>query len=166
VPLAKRFEEERLLREQRKKDKEEQHLYIWVRAITGQQFRAHQGFDLASWDDKDAHQDSQPIVFRFKKASKIRELVEQLAQGQSCSPEQLRLWVMVNRQNKTVRPDQPLLDLDKSKHSVFAGKISSTVLTTCSCRGNGNEAQYQRLGLPYMGRVHRERQGRRFQQGV
>lgn len=112
--LPKRFEEERLAREQRKKDKEEQHLYIWVRAITSQQFRAHQGFDLASWDDKDAHQDSQPIVFRFKKASKIRELVEHLAQGQSCSPEQLRLWVMVNRQNKTVRPDQPLLDLDKT----------------------------------------------------
>lgn len=72
---------------------------------------------MTSWNEheKDAQHDAHPISFKFKKALKMRDLVEYLAREQGCLPEQLRLWVMVNRQNKTVRPDQPMLDLDKSK---------------------------------------------------
>jgi ubiquitin carboxyl-terminal hydrolase 7 len=119
--LAKRFEEERLIIQQRKRDREEQHLYLYVRIITQTQFTAHQGFDLASWDDKDSLPEAQPIGFRFKKAKRMGELVEYIAKEQEYEPEQLRLWVMVNRQNKTVRPDQPLTDLDKSIVLHFSG---------------------------------------------
>ncbi|KAF8540340.1 hypothetical protein BDD12DRAFT_734829 [Trichophaea hybrida] len=112
--LPKRFEEERQIALQRKRDREEQHLYLYVRIITQTQFTAHQGFDLASWDDKDSLPEAQPIGFRFKKAKRMGELVELIAKEHGYGPEQLRLWVMVNRQNKTVRPDQPLTDLDKT----------------------------------------------------
>lgn len=114
-----RLEEERKTREQRKRDREEQHLYLQVRIIAESQFKAHQGFDLANWDDKDAPPEAQPVPFKFKKAAKMRELVEDVAKRVDAHPEQIRLWVMVNRQNKTVRPDQPLIDLDKSKSELY-----------------------------------------------
>lgn len=34
-------------------------------------------------------------------------------------PEQYRLWIMVNRQNKTIRPDQPIVDLDDTIEAAY-----------------------------------------------
>lgn len=102
------------MREQKKRDREEQHLYLNVKVITETQYKAHQGFDLASWDDKEAPPEAIPLHFRYKKAEKMGDLVAKVAGDLGIEPQQLRLWVMVNRQNKTLRPDQPLTDLDKS----------------------------------------------------
>jgi len=113
--LKKRYEEERLIREQRKRERDEQHRYLKVRIITEKQFTSHQGFDLVHWDDEDVPAEAQPITFRYKKAKTVKELIEYIGQEEGYYPQRLRLWVMVNRQNKTVRPDQPLLDLDRSE---------------------------------------------------
>ena len=107
------------MREQKKRDREEQHLYLNVRVITEMQYKAHQGFDLASWDDKEAPPEALPVHFRYKKAESMRDLVGKVADDLKIDPQQLRLWVMVNRQNKTMRPDQPLTDLDKSTSIPF-----------------------------------------------
>lgn len=40
----------------------------------------------------------------------MSDFVRSLAETEGLPPERVRLWVMVNRQNKTVRPDQPLID--------------------------------------------------------
>lgn len=40
----------------------------------------------------------------------MSDFVRSLAEAEGLPPERVRLWVMVNRQNKTVRPDQPLTD--------------------------------------------------------
>lgn len=109
------MEEERAVREQKKKEREEQHLYQNVKVITQNQFKAHQGFDLAYWDDKEQPEEAQPRVYRMLKSAPVQELVEKVAEGLgSVDPSMVRLWVMVNRQNKTVRPDQPLTALEMS----------------------------------------------------
>ena len=113
--LALRFEQERAIRERKRREREEQHLYVNMRIITGRQFTAHTRFDLAAWEGGEAPPEALPIEFKFKKAKKVRELVEFIAAEQGYQPEQIRLWIMVNRQNKTIRPDTPIVDLEKSK---------------------------------------------------
>lgn len=75
--------------------------------VTIDNFKAHQGFDLAEWDP-DEVTDSTPKVHRVLRTSTLAEFAKILAESQRLPPEQVRLWVMVNRQNKTIRPDQPL----------------------------------------------------------
>ena len=77
--------------------------------VTDDNFKAHQGFDLANWDN-DPAMTSAPKSHRYLRASTIGEFAKTLAEEKKLPPEHVRLWVMVNRQNKTVRPDQPLLE--------------------------------------------------------
>ena len=104
---AQQLKEERAIDERRKKEREEQHLYLSVFVVTEANFKTHQGLDLTSWDpDNDTA--SKPQMHRVLRTSTVSELAASVAESQQISPENLRLWVMVNRQNKTVRPDQPL----------------------------------------------------------
>ena len=48
--IARKVNEERMLIEQKRKEREEQHLYQQVRVITDQTFRDWDGTDLGSWD--------------------------------------------------------------------------------------------------------------------
>jgi ubiquitin carboxyl-terminal hydrolase 7 len=41
----------------------------------------------------------------------MQDLVDQIAGDIEQDPKRVRLWIMVNRQNKTIRPDQPVMDL-------------------------------------------------------
>jgi ubiquitin carboxyl-terminal hydrolase 7 len=41
---------------------------------------------------------------------KVGQFAEQVAEERGLGEDQVRFWVMVNRQNKTTRPDQPLSD--------------------------------------------------------
>ncbi|KAH8146865.1 uncharacterized protein LAJ45_09239 [Morchella importuna] len=116
--LQKRIEEERAIREQKRKEKEEQHLYQNVKVITQNQFKAHQGFDLAHWDEKEQPDEAQPKIYRIPKASPVQELVEKVAGDLGVDSSRVRLWVMVNRQNKTVRPDQPITTVDMTIEEV------------------------------------------------
>ena len=93
--------------DRRRKEREEQHLYLAVGVITEENFKAHQGFDLTSWD-VESGLDSAPKVHRVLRTSTTAAFAKLLADDQRLHAEQIRLWVMVNRQNKTIRPDQPL----------------------------------------------------------
>lgn len=77
--------------------------------VTEENFKAHQGFDLTDWDLDEAT-DATPKAHRILRTSTVADLAKTLAESQRLPPEQVRLWVMVHRQNKTIRPDQPLLD--------------------------------------------------------
>ncbi|KAI9818363.1 MAG: hypothetical protein M1826_001385 [Phylliscum demangeonii] len=110
--LQKRLDEERTLREQRKKDREEQHLYLPLAVLTAETFKHYQGTDMAKWDSDPEKDPSAPRPFRALKSLNVQEVRGIIAKGLEVEPERLRLWAMVNRQNKTVRPDQPLLRLD------------------------------------------------------
>ncbi len=107
--IGKQLAEERAALEQRRRDREEQHLYLPIGVVTEDNFKAHQGFDIANWDNDPALL-STSKTHRVLRASTVGDFAKALAEEKKVPPEHVRLWVMVNRQNKTVRPDQPLLE--------------------------------------------------------
>ena len=109
MQLAKQLNEERAMIERRRKEREEQHLYLPIGVVTEDNFKAHQGFDLTNWDT-DSESDSAPKSHRILRTSTVGDLAKTIAEEKKLPSEQVRLWVMVNRQNKTIRPDQPLVD--------------------------------------------------------
>ena len=117
--LAKQLKEERAAFERRRKEREEQHLYLPVFVITEANFKAHQGFDLTNWDP-DNETASKPQSHRVLRTSTVSELTRTVAESQNVAPDHMRLWVMVNRQNKTVRPDQPLEEPNMTVEAAYA----------------------------------------------
>lgn len=113
--IEERFERERAEKEQKRKEREEQHLYLTVRVITNENFKAHEGFDLAPWDEKEGESAASPRSYKMRKLDAFRSLLGAVAQDLDVDSSRIRMWSMVNRQNKTVRPDQPIMDLDISE---------------------------------------------------
>ncbi|KAI4256997.1 MAG: hypothetical protein LQ352_001825, partial [Teloschistes flavicans] len=108
---ARQLNEERAALERRRKDREEAHLYLPVSVVTEAAFKAHQGFDLTDWATNPSTSPA-PQNFRILRASTVGDFTKTVAETLQLPAEQVRLWVMVNRQNKTIRPDQPLPDLN------------------------------------------------------
>ena len=116
---AKQLQEERAALERRRREREEQHLYLSVFVVTEANFKAHQGFDLTNWD-LDNESASKPQTHRVLRTSTVSELTNIVAQREDVPSDNMRLWVMVNRQNKTVRPDQPLEDPNMTIEAAYA----------------------------------------------
>lgn len=79
--------------------------------ITDESFAQHQGFDLASFDEKNWPPSELPTL-RVLKAESYLVFKRRVAQHFNLPEQQMRLWVLVNRQNKTVRPDTPVPEND------------------------------------------------------
>ncbi|CAD6985631.1 unnamed protein product [Tilletia controversa] len=109
--LAKRLEDERAQLEARRREKEEQHLFLTAKVITEDTFRKHQGFDLATFEDRTLPPTELPS-FRVHKADTFLSFKHMLSQQFNLPEDQMRLWVLVNRQNKTVRPDTVIPEND------------------------------------------------------
>ncbi|RIA93959.1 ubiquitin carboxyl-terminal hydrolase 5 [Glomus cerebriforme] len=105
--LKRRLEEERALAEQKKKELEERHLYLTVKIVTAEKFKNHQGFDLANFEDRQ-YPISDVHVFKTLKSETYGVFKEDVSRKFNIPSEQVRFWVLVNRQNKTVRPDAPI----------------------------------------------------------
>ncbi|KAL7416026.1 hypothetical protein BDY24DRAFT_406155 [Mrakia frigida] len=112
--LRKRLEDERIQLDTKKREKEEQHLYLTAKIISDDTFRRHQGFDLASFDDKNVPVSELPI-FRVLKNETYKTFKGRVAAHYNHPEANFRLWVLVNRQNKTVRPDIPIEDMDSAQ---------------------------------------------------
>lgn len=110
--------EEKAAHERKRKEREEQHLYLSVGVITEDNFKAYQGFDLTTWDPENVG-DSVPKVYRVLRTSILADFARTLAENMQLPAEQVRLWIMVNRQNKTIRPDQPIQDLDATVDEAY-----------------------------------------------
>lgn len=104
-----RLIEERADFARRKKEREEAHLYLNVEVLSEESFRAYHGFDLTNADLPAGHE-ALPVSYRVLKSKKVGELAEQLAEEKGLNANQIRFWGMVNRQNKTTRPDQVIKD--------------------------------------------------------
>ncbi|CCV00636.1 unnamed protein product [Malassezia sympodialis ATCC 42132] len=115
--VRERLEDERLQLEARRREREEQHLYLTVKIVTEEIFQRHQGFDIATLDDRSLRPTDVP-TFRVMKNEPAISFKARLAQHFNLPPHLVRLWVLVNRQNKTIRPDavmpenDPALTLD------------------------------------------------------
>jgi len=93
--------------------------------ITDESFAAHEGFDLASFDDKN-WPPSELHTFRVLKTETYSTFKARVAGFFKYGENQIRLWVLVNRQNKTVRPDthipenEPTLTVDIIRNNMAA----------------------------------------------
>lgn len=61
-----------------------------------------------------------PQYYRMLRTATMQELVEKVAADLDKDPRHVRLWIMVNRQNKTIRPDQPVMDLRPTVEDTFS----------------------------------------------
>jgi ubiquitin carboxyl-terminal hydrolase 7 len=113
-----RFEEETALKEARRREQKEAHLYMFVKVITDATFRNYGGTDLAGFDGDHTSDPSAPFTYRLRRAMTVGEFIDFFAAETGQDAKRLRPWLMVNRQNKTVRPDQPIMDLDPTLEEV------------------------------------------------
>lgn len=102
--LKRRLDEERVQMEAKRKEREEQHLFLTAKVITDETFAHHEGFDLAGFDERNWPLSDLP-TFRVLKQETYSVFKSRVAQHFNYPENQVRLWVLVNRQNKTVRPD-------------------------------------------------------------
>ena len=109
--LPATIKEERALLERKKKDREEAHLYMNVSVATEDNFKAWQGADLVSWAGED-NDPAAPTVHRLLRSMTITDFTAHIAQQHNVEADLVRPWIMVNRQNGTVRPDHPLIWID------------------------------------------------------
>lgn len=100
--VSKRIEAELAEEARRKKEREEAHLYLHIKTITPEDFMAHDGFDMADLQSQSL--DNQKLL----KNMTYGQFKEEVAKKHNVHPSQIRHWVMVYRQNKTVRPDMPI----------------------------------------------------------
>ncbi|KAI9676402.1 MAG: hypothetical protein M1817_000559 [Caeruleum heppii] len=122
--LQRRLDDERELREARRKQREEEHLYQSVSIITEGNFRSYQGLDLAAWDVDPDQDSAAPRTYRVLRQKTVGQFTQQIADDLGEPADALRLWVMVNRQNKTTRPDQPLLETEATLDDTYS-KLST-----------------------------------------
>lgn len=83
------------------------HLYLNVKVITDASFQAFGGCDLTNFEATE-EDPSAPRAYKVLRKSTIKELAERVGQDTKTDPKSIRFWWMVNRQNKTTRPDQPI----------------------------------------------------------
>ncbi|THU99317.1 cysteine proteinase [Dendrothele bispora CBS 962.96] len=123
--LKRRLDEERLQIEAKKREREEQHLFLTAKVITDETFARHEGFDLATFDEKNWPPSDLPS-FRVLKQETYSVFKARVAQHFNYPENQIRLWVLVNRQNKTVRPDthipenEPTLTVEVIRNNMAA----------------------------------------------
>lgn len=110
--------EERADYVRKKKEREEAHLYMSIGVLSEGSFKAHHGFDLTAFD-LPAGDPALPKQYRVLRSSKVGEFAELIAEENGLDPKQIRFWVMVNRQNKTTRPDQAIRDQDMTVEEAY-----------------------------------------------
>lgn len=111
--LKRRLDDERRAMEQKKRERDEQHLFLTAKIITDETFQSHQGFDLASFDEKNWPPTDLP-TFRVLKNEPYLKFKSRVAEHFKKDENAIRLWVLVNRQNKTVRPDTHIPETEQN----------------------------------------------------
>lgn len=118
--LRQRVEEENAIKEARRREQREAHLYMVAKVATNETFREYSGTDMCKFDASDEEDPSAPKSYRLRRNMTIEEFIKQIAEENGQDPARMRLWLMVNRQNKTIRPDQPIMDLSPTIEEIYA----------------------------------------------
>ena len=105
--------------ERRRKEREEAHLYMDIQVASEENFRAHQGFDIAPFKS-DTESAARPKVYRTLRAKSLADFLQTVAEDLGTERDLLRPWAMINRQNGTTRPESAITMLDMSVEEVSA----------------------------------------------
>lgn len=150
--LRNRFDEENAAREARRKEQREAHLYMTAKVVTNQTFQSYGGTDLCKFDGTADSDEEPPLHYRLLRTMVIEDFVKLIAADLEQDPRRIRLWLMVNRQNKTVRPDQPIMDTRLTVEEVYARSAAQRdvslrvwveVATEVNAEGDAVWASYQ-----------------------
>ncbi|KAL4929658.1 ubiquitin-specific protease UBP15 [Aspergillus undulatus] len=117
--IEKRLIEDRAELARRRKEREEAHLFLSVGVLSEETFNCHNGFDLTSIEPP-TEPAALPKQYRIPKVTKVSEFAEKVAEEKGVNPLQIRFWVMVNRQNKTMRPDQVIKDPEMTVEEAYS----------------------------------------------
>ncbi|PVF96522.1 cysteine proteinase [Serendipita vermifera] len=112
--LKRMLEEEERKAEQKKKEIEEQKRYLTITVVTEQNFRQHEGFDLVTFNNNRNYPPSELQTVRVLKEEQFSELKTQVAQQANVPLENMHLWSMIHRQNRTIRPEAPIKNDDST----------------------------------------------------
>ncbi|KAF0549637.1 putative ubiquitin-specific processing protease 21 [Gigaspora margarita] len=107
--LQRRLDEEKALYEQRKKETEEPYLYLSTKIVTPDIFEHYQGFDLVNFKERQYPLSEIPQV-KVLKTETYEAFKAMVAHKFDIPVEQIRLWIFIKRQNRTIRPDTLIFD--------------------------------------------------------
>ncbi|XP_014350790.1 ubiquitin carboxyl-terminal hydrolase 7 isoform X1 [Latimeria chalumnae] len=107
--LVERLQEEKRIEAQKRKERQEAHLYMQVQIVAEDQFCGHQGNDM--YDEEKVKY----TVFKVLKNSTLAEFVQNLSQTMGFPQDQIRLWPMQARSNGTKRPAMLDYEADNNK---------------------------------------------------
>ena len=88
-----------------------------MKIVTDRTYARHEGFDLAIFDEKGLSVSDLP-TFRVFKHETYSMFKSGVAERFWYPENQMRLWVLVDRQNKTVRPGMHIPENDPSLSSL------------------------------------------------
>eukprot|EP00794_Sanderia_malayensis_P008888 gene8888-9838_t len=106
--LERKFQEEKRLEAQRRKERSEAHLYMDVDILTEDVFYSWNGHDLF---------DEDKCKRRAPRNEKLKDFIVRVAKSTGYKPEQLRLWPLSRRSNHTLRPNA--IDLGTQEKSAI-----------------------------------------------
>ncbi|SPN97218.1 probable ubiquitin-specific processing protease 21 [Cephalotrichum gorgonifer] len=118
--LKERLESEEMEREKLYREQQEAHLFMNVKVVNPETFKNYGATDLASFDADAKADEGASWNYRVKRAMLLKEFLEMVGKGLGEDPKKLRAWIMVNRQNKTVRPDVPVTNLEASMETLYS----------------------------------------------
>lgn len=126
--VEQRLDADRAIIEKRKQDRQDLHLYNKVAIITDKTFNNYQGFDLAVFDERNLEVSPSVDVMKVLKTDRLFNFKKALADHYSLQQENVRLWSILYRQNKTVRVDHVLTGNDdrQSNSHMHAYFVSQT----------------------------------------
>jgi len=124
-----RFVLEQQAEEQKRKEKEEQHLYMTVRVVTQKIARNYHLTDLCSFETK-TETPASALTVKVKKDATYKDFKQIVAEKIQVPAEKQRHWVMAKRQNGTIRPDE---NLDKFENELI-GSIKDRLKLTVELR--------------------------------
>lgn len=111
--LAHRLEEERLARERRIKEQSEQHLYMKLYTVTDKSFEMNTSFDFVDLENHNLFDESVVRSLRVRLDMTYGEFLDLISKQFEIPRGQFRPWLLVNRQNRTVRPDTPIPESER-----------------------------------------------------
>ncbi|CAG8316997.1 unnamed protein product [Penicillium salamii] len=117
--IEKRLSEDRAEMLRKKKEREEAHLYMNVGVLDDENFKNHHGFDLTSVE-LPVDDPALPKQYKALRSKKVSEFAQEIAEERGLKAEAIRFWVMVNRQNKTTRPDQVIRDQEMTLDEAYS----------------------------------------------
>lgn len=96
--LENKFQEEKRIEAQRRKERSEAHLYMDVQILTEDSFDSWSGNDLFNLEN------CKQISFKIQKKEKLKDATRIVAEAFGYTASQCRLWIFQKRANNTTRP--------------------------------------------------------------